>query len=334
MNTMKTTPAETDYAPKRHGYRFWIGGLTLLLGLPLLMYYGYCWGLWGRSNLLLQYLFQCNCPPASEEARYPAQIDVLVSACRHVSSRLLPNGNLLYVREEKSEITTTYLLDLQTEARIEVTDQPFSSFLTDELFFVKQGIEDYILDRTSGTQYPIKIFRFWQENAYENGEPNLELLISALQQAEQVFFTQDNDIVVVLMPNFPTNLEQNFTFDRSDIPGRDSNKVEQFLRENNIDYQTVNANYPHEVVSPNGNLVARDDGIYVIETNQKIAKAPPSLVRGWTSDGRSVIYSSSGRCLIRRGLPFSDDIGCAIQVPQPVLKVKVPEEYLLPAQIP
>ena len=65
----------------------------------------------------------------------------------------------------------------------------------------------------------------------------------------------------------------------------------------------------------------------VDETNQVIIKAPPSLIRGWTSDDRSAIYSSGGRCLIRRGLPFADDVGCAIRVSQPVLLLKVPDDF-------
>ena len=333
---MNTLQAKTTQDSQRGGYRFGLSGFGLLLGLGVLFYYGYCWGWLGRSSLLLQYLFQCNCPPASEEARYQDNVDVIISACSNVNAsvRLLPSGRFLYLREENSGFASAYLFDLQTLERIRVTDQPFLSFLTDDLWFVESGIENHLIDRTIGKQYPIKIFRFWQDNAYVNGEPNLELLVNALHQAEQVFFTQNNDMVVVLMNNFSTNLEQNFTFDRSDVPEGDSNKVEQFLRKNNIDYQTIVSNYPHEVISPNGSLIARDEGIYVIGANQMIVPAPPSLVRGWTSDGQGVIYSSGGRCLIRRFEPFADDIGCAVKVPQPVIRLKVPEEYILPAQTP
>jgi hypothetical protein len=309
--------------------RILISGLVILLALPLL-YFGYCWGWWGQSSLFLQYLFQCNCPPASEEARYSSQVDVIVSACSHVNSRLLPSGDLLYVQEEKSGITSTYLLNIQTGGKIEGINQPFSSFLTDDLWFVKKGIEDYVVDRTTGMRYPIKIFRFWQDNSYANGKPNLKLLITALNQSKQVFFIPDDNIAIVLSENFQTNLEQNFTFGLSDIPEWDPNRVERFLLEHNISYQIVRSYFPHEVVSPNGKLIARDEGIYTLETNQMIVKAPPSFVRGWTSDGRSVIYSSSGRCLMRRFELFADDIGCAIEVPQPVLLLKVTDEYLSP----
>jgi hypothetical protein len=335
MQSGKTANSMPQFSNSR-GYRVWLIRFALLLGIPVLLYYGYCWGIWGRNILLMQYLFQCNCPPASEETRYPDNVDVIIPACRNinVSTRLSPSGRFLYVREENQGLASAYLLDLQTMERIDVTDQSFSSFLTDDLWFIESGLEDYIMDRITGLQYPIQTFRHWRENAYVNGEPNLDLLVSALHQAEQTFFTRDNDTVIVLISNFPRNLEQSFTFDRSEISGGDSNKVEQFLQENNIDYQIVFANFPHEVVSPGERFIARDDGIYLIDTNQMIAKAPPSLVRGWTSDGRGVIYSSSGRCLIQIGLPFADDTSCSINVPQPVLLLKVPEEYLITTPTP
>jgi hypothetical protein len=92
-------------------------------------------------------------------------------------------------------------------------------------------------------------------------------------------------------------------------------------------------NYPHEVISPNGKLIARDDGIYLVETNQMIVKAPPSFVNGWLTNNQGAIYSVYGRCLLRRGLPFADDIGCETWVRQPVLLLKVPEHYISPTGV-
>ena len=343
---------ETNQPPKPRGYRFWLIRLALLLGLPIMLYSGYCWGLWGRSSLLLQYLFQCGCPPASEEARYPLQVDIVVPACHYLSSTsspsLSPSGRLLHVRTKRFWRFSSYLLDLQTMEKIDVTKQPFSSFLTDDLWFV-DDFENYIIDRTTGRQYPIQNFRYWRENAYVNEEPNLELLVSALQQAEQVFFTQrGNDTVVVLMPNFFANPDQGFTFDRSDIrEGNFNDRVEQFLQKNKIVYQTVPANvpFPNEVISPDRRFIAHPDGIYLIETGKKIVEGYFARglfhlysgkefgVRGWTYDGTGVIYSKFlNPCLIEP--PGLDGPGCWFEVPQPVLKLKVPEEYLLPAEIP
>jgi hypothetical protein len=342
MTTKETSPSKTSTLPKRRGTRFWAVCAVLVLGMPLLFYYGYCWGLWGRHSLLLQYLFQCSCPPASEEARYPKNVDVIVSACRQSYVELSPSGRLLAVHEEQDGLTSTYLLDLQSMERTEITNQPFSSFLTDNLGFIESGLEDTIIDRTTGRQYPIQAFSHWRDDAYVNGEPNLDLLVSALHRAEQVFLTLNYSTVVVLMPNFFANPAQSFTFDLFDFPMWDSNEMEQFLRENKVSYRTVLASFPDEVISPDERFVARADGIYLNDTNQKIVggysfsrffraySGKWLAVRGWTYDSSGVIYSqfTVGPCLIEIGM--MDGVGCFYEVPQPVLKLKVPEKYLLP----
>lgn len=272
---------------------------------------------------------------------------MIIPACQPVKIHLLPSGQFLQITENNSGATSTYLLDLQTTEKIEVTNQQFTEFLTDDLGFIEDGIEDYIVERETGRQYPIPIFRFWRDNAYVNGEPNLELLVSALRQAEHIFFTQNNDTVIVLMPSFQTNLGQNFTFDRSDIIGGDPDKVEQFLQGNKIVYQTVLANFPDEAVSRDRRFVARPDGIYLVETRQKIIEGfsfsksyraysgKYFAIRGWTSDGSGAIYSSFLLpCLIETKFIFLDDTGCFIDVPQPVIKLKVPEQYLLSQETP
>lgn len=99
---------------------------------------------------MLQQLFLCNCPPASEEARYPKEVDVIIRACQRINTvvSLLPRGRFLYLRKETEGSTSTQLLDLQTMERTKVTDRRFSSFLTDDLWFDKGGVEGTILDRT------------------------------------------------------------------------------------------------------------------------------------------------------------------------------------------
>jgi hypothetical protein len=153
-----------------------------------------------------------------------------------------------------------------------------------------------------------------------------------LHNAQHVFLVgASSDTVVALSADFDTHPEKNFTTTRFDIPGSD---IASFLQQNNITYQLIPPDFPHEVRSPNGRWIARDDGIYLADTDQLIVKAPRALVRGWTNHGKAAIYSSNGRCLLSRGLPFSDDNGCAISVPQPVLTLGVPEKYWLPAESP
>jgi len=340
MNIKKTSQSEITHLPKQRGHSFWLTRFALLLGVPLLLYYGYCWGWWGRSSLLLQYIFQCGCPTVSNEARYPDEVDVIVPACPQARVRLSPSGHFLHVREWRAGITTAYLLDLQTMQRIDVTNQPLPSFLTDDLWFIENGFENYILDRITGMQYPTHKFRYSRPDAQINGETNLTLLVENLKQAEQVFLIgASTDTVVALPSDFRTDPERNFIANRFDLP--DFN-MERFLQENNISYQTVLPDFPGEVVSPDGRFIARHDGIYLVDPGEKIVEGYSASrffreyysVRGWTYDGSSVIYSMFlNPCLIEIGF-FSDDPACYFKVPQPVILLKVPQEFLLPTETP
>ncbi len=343
MNTMKALSPETKDTSKQQRRRLWLGCFTILLVSPLLLYYGYCWGLWGRQSLLLQYLFQCSCPPASEEVRYPEDVDVVVSACRYSGSILAPSGRLLYVIEQNSKFSSTYLLDLQSNEKIPFAiGQGSNYFLTDDLLFLSlhygRGYEggDYILDRTTGKQYPIQRFISLRSDAlYPNGDLNLEVLTMELQDAQDVYLI-DDDIIVALKSDFQTFPERNFYIDQRVFPGRDPNRGEQFLQENGIDYHALPGRFQEEALSPDGRLIAREDGIYLAGSGEKIVESYTARgitgkyfsVQGWASDSSGVIYYKFlDACLLQ--LPSYDGGTCSIPVPQPLIKLKVPEEYLL-----
>jgi hypothetical protein len=338
---MKTEKIESPNPPKQRGVRYWLTRLALLLGLPLLFYYGYCWGLWGRSSLLLQYLFQCSCPAASEEARYPEYVDVLVPACKNQGSLLSPSGRFLYVGKIKPEGVTSYLLNLETNEKISLTfkDSVFF-FLSDSLFYVDEqyGGDEYLFDRTIGETYLIQEFRYSHPGSYIDGHANPIKLATALRQAKNVFLLDTKDKVIALSPDFPASPELNFYITRFGIAGDAYNRLEQFLRENNIAYVDIPFRFRSEAISPSGKLVARADGIYSVETGQRVVDMIPTsstreqaLVNGWIHDGSAVLYSYSGYpCVVETGIPMMDGSICLFRVPQPVLKLKVPEEYLLP----
>ncbi len=335
---MKNPHTEHDPSARKRSYRsLWIGTAAIFV-LPVLLYYGYCWGLWGRQSLLLQYLFQCNCPAISQEARYPQRVDVIVSACSQPYVKVSPSGRLLYVREEISEPPTIYLLDLQTKQKLEGSAGPISSFLTDDLWFLER--DKVIIDRITGARYPIQKFMYSRPDARINGGTNLPLLAESLRQAGQVFLIgPSTDTVVALAADFPAHLERNFIADRFDLPGSGAKRTERFLQENNIHYITVLPDFPHEVVSPDGRLVARPDGIYVVETGEKIVEGFSAsrsfrshsgnyfTPRGWLHDGSGVMYSKFlNPCLIEFNF-FSDSAGCTYEVPQPAILLKVPAAY-------
>jgi hypothetical protein len=350
MNSTKTPHKEIAQASKPRGYRFWLIRIAILLGLPALLYYGYCWGIWGRNSLLLQYLFQCSCPPASEEARYPDEVDVIVPACRNGGVILSPSGRLLYVREKNDGAISTYLLDLPTQEKtIFALPEGSNYFLTDDLVFLSlyYGGGEHILDRTTGNQFPIQRFTSLYPNAYINGDVDPTLLAIALREAKYVFLINDKDVVVALAPDFPAFPEHNFVTGWYDIPGMSPNRVERFLQEYDVAYQSIAVSIPDEVISPDRRFVARADGIYIVETGQKIVDGYSSsrfyrpysrkyfATRGWISDSTGVIYSKFlNPCLIETNFFIFDDYGCYVEVPQPVLKLKVPGEFLSLTQAP
>jgi hypothetical protein len=351
---MKIRQSQTDYFPKQHGYRFWIGCFTLLLGMPFLLYYGYCWGWWGRHSLLLQYLFQCSCPAASEEARYPDDVDIVVPACSHVSSILSSSGRFLYVQAAASSHVPGYFWDLRNNDKNPFFIPPDGTkdFLTDDFLFLSleyghdyEGGE-YILDRTTGKQYSIRSFVYLRSDAYVNGEPNLGVLAASLREVKDVLLIGNNTIVA-LDSDFHTYPEHNFYIHQTSLPGYEENRAEQFLQQNKIDYDFVPDRFPEEALSPDGRFIARADGIYLLETNQKIVEGYSTSsyyrsysgkyfsVRGWMYDSSGVIYSKFLKpCLIEVELPFIDTVECYLVVPQPLLILKVPEEHLQPNQSP
>ena len=315
---MKTLSSDSKNTSKRQRRRRWLGCFTILLVSPLLLYYGYCWGLWGRQSLLLQYLFQCNCSAASTESRYPEKVDVVVSACRYGSSVLSPSGQLLYVEEGDFDFFPAYVLDLQTNEKVlSNLGEGSNYFLTDDLLFLSleyghEGYEggDYILDRTTGKQYPMQSFRSLRNDAFVNNQPNLELLAIELRDAKDVYLI-DNDTIVAFKLNFQTSPERSFYIDQKDLPGRDPNRAEQFLQENQIDYHVVWGLFQEDALSPDGRFIASMDGIYLAGSGERIVEAYALSglflsdtekyfsVKGWFSDSSGVIYAKfQDPCLV------------------------------------
>jgi hypothetical protein len=328
--------------------------LACLIGFSVLGYYGYCFGLWGRNNLLLQYLFQCGCPVFTEEWHYPRRVDVIVPACHSIGRRLSPTGRslLVYEKEDRS-ILSTYLLDLQTKKKTPLI-LPVGDiyFINDDLIYIfvwyGRGNEggEHIFDRTTNKMYPIQGFIFLQPKAYSYGKVDPVLLFKALLEVDEVFLTDyAYPSVIALSSDFRTHPEHSFTFDYSALPGDGRKMLEQFLQQNKITYHHNFATFPGEVISPDGKFIARRDGIYMIETNKKIADGykfswydrPYSgqylSVRGWKYDSSGAIYSQFiGPCLLEP--PGYDGPSCIFEVPQPVVLLKVPEKYLSSTQIP
>jgi hypothetical protein len=262
---------------------------------------------------------------------------VIVPACQYVTSVISPSGQWLFVREKNNGTTSVYLLDLQTGQK---TPSPLLKntgfyFLTDTLLYVSLSYEEnYVLDLTSGKQYPVYRLLIARPDAYEGGDANPVLLAEILRNAKYIFFKEENGSIIALDPDFPASSEHSFLIEQFDIP---DNRSEQFLKANSIVYQTILPDFPGEVVSPDSKFIARPDGIYSAENGQKIVEGYSVSTsyrgysgnyfsaRGWTYDSSGVIYSRFlNPCLIETTFFIFDDYSCYVKVPQPLIKIKVP----------
>jgi hypothetical protein len=140
------------------------------------------------------------------------------------------------------------------------------------------------------------------------------------------------------MPDFRNHPERSFTFNTIDIPG---SSLERFLLENQIAYQQVQPSSPKELLSADGKFIARSEGIYLASTGERIVAGYTSSshdraysgqyfsVRGWSYDGRGVIYDKFlNPCLLEGSSVLTDGPFCMVEVPEPIIMLKVPEKYL------
>ncbi|MBI5651136.1 MAG: hypothetical protein HZC40_11935 [Chloroflexi bacterium] len=334
--------------PKKKRRLVWVGWL-LVAGL---LWWSWCWGWWGNDNLFLQYLFHCKYPPLSEETRYPASVDVLVSECvdAHLED-ISPNGRYLIVSYPGTEFPTqplgAYLYDLQSKELKPVNGIDAGDFSP------RFVTDDWLLE-IRREPYRIK----WEETKLalvnpRNGRrlvlnrvpmsPNHEIESGMLQffhTAEQVYVLELG-LAVALAPNFVEHPEANFVLGRQFDGPTDMERIRKILDENGIPYQ-VQVPYAYPPTSY-GEDLSRNRlfkyyfGIYLVSNNEMVF---PALVEvylssnfrdaGWAYEDRGVILDGGQTYLIGGG----DSISCCgpkwFPVARPILLLKVPKEYLSP----
>jgi len=304
-----------------------VGGLVAgpLLALGLL-YWGWCWGWWGRGNLILQYLLQCNCPRASEATRYPDRTEVVISACEDASVKVSPGGRLIDVLGNPR-----YFLNLETGERIESPTALGYGFLTDSLLLVNpRGREPYLLDLNTGAQSRVAVIRRGTLPMLDDGTIDPAAILPLLRQAEQVYIISDF-VVLVGVDSGNYLVQENILAGHT----RDGELAQQFLEENNISYVTVGRPSAYDgIPSHTGTFLSRLDGIHLISTGQRIVESYRLgsqgyfIPFGWVYDDRGVILRSGSVYLLDLRVIY---LYHYMPVPQPVLLLKVPEEYLPPA---
>jgi hypothetical protein len=306
----------------------------VLVGAWLIME-GWCWGRFARGNTLLQYLYQCRCPAASEPARYPAQVQVLVPACRDAGVGLSPGGQVIQLRENGRQ----YLLDPTT---LELSDPPTPyqfSFISDNLLLVSPpGLDRYLLDRNTLEQTPlVTLYSSAVPGVDVNGSTDPIVLLPMLRSAAKVYV--DVDIAIALHAQLgPDTARHDYLFyelnwiRHSGVLHGQGAALLQFLISHQIPYTLSARSDEVEWLSHSGAFVARTDGIYLAKNGQRIVESyyvpgsgylPPI---GWVSGDRGVILKPFDHCVIET-YPVSSTVrvGC---VHEPVLLLKVPPQYL------
>lgn len=336
-------------APKKRKNRFRMGYFLIVVIALFLYYEYYCIGLWGKKSVFLQYFLQCGCPAFTEEWRYPVQVDIVIPACRATGARISPSGRfvLAFKRVGDGGNMPAYLVD--TKEKVETPlELPYSDiyFLSDNLLYIfvwygygNEGGE-HIYDISTQTIYPIQRFKDFRPNSMTNGYADLNKLSESLRNANQVYYLDLKRLIIALPENIIDLNEQGFYSGSFDIPSNNYvDATEDFLRENNINYIYIDVNFGGALSSPNGRFIARGDGIYLAETDQKIVDnysfswydRPYSgqhlSLKSWNYDGSGAIYSQFlGPCLFE---PWGiDGPACVVKIPQPVILLKVPEKYL------
>lgn len=306
-----------------------LASLFIVLGLT---YWGYCWGWWGRTNLTLQYLFQCQCPVASEAVRYRPFI-VLASACTQPEViDLAPSGRFLIFRENVpfQHIQRTDLITYQTRTLpLEAATIWYITQLDDHRLLINRsaaGFQYMLLDLYDGTRVDLPFVSTMTLEA---------AAIQVMQQAEQVWVLPVE--VLALAPDYNHNPAQSLVFFSASTAPQWQAQVNQQLDAAGIAYQLRSLPYTtgrrlQAYYSRDGRFWADAQGIALAATDARIVpvtlprNAPAAAFRpyGWTPDNRGVVYAANALGYL---IDWNYPPWQLFPVPQPILLVEVPEAY-------
>jgi hypothetical protein len=277
----------------------------------------------------MQYLFQCKCPAHSESLRYPQNVEIVISACQVQDDQvsLSPQGTLLDINQD-------YLYDLRTGERLSTpAEKPFI-VLTDTLFFYNTP-DPYIQDAKNKSRYPVELLANFPVSA--DGKIDVSGILPILNQASAVYLLGDYILI--------EDGTKYYRVYESALTGESAGgqAAQRFLNINHIPFEASFQFFPGELPSHNGKFIEKWDGIYSAATNERIVNnfhSPSSRyfeILGWQYDDEGVILGNGNAYLLEFpiGLPGLDSSQMRyFRVPQPVLLLKVPSDYLSPTPSP
>jgi hypothetical protein len=295
------------------------------------LYWTYCWGWWGQHRLL-QLLFECSCPAASEEARYPERVDVLFPACAApwVSSSS-PSGRYTLVALKNSSYHS-YLYDQKTG---KLTPNPFPGvvyFLNDEWALLIEHFTNHA-ERDNYYIYDIGGRKLVQLNKVQLTENHAVVdpgELEAFRMADQVYLMGGS--AIALAKDFAQHLEANFILGGA---GTSREEIRKILSEHGINLPDNSALDPlHEFVSHNGLFKYNFGNIDLVAEKRTIREGYEGYSfygQWWAYEDRGVVLEST-QTIYLVGEEASIFINPKFfPIPQPILLLKVPKEYLSPA---
>jgi hypothetical protein len=287
--------------------------------------------MWGKGNLLMQYLFQCNCPTLSEQARYKP-FKVVSSPCSEpYLLGFSPSGRYILLSEQRPQ-QRAIRLDMQTGESLDISFiEGRSLFLNDDLLF---SAVDY-----PGPHYFLTNLNDKVQIEIPNAQ-TLEDAIPTLKMADRVWVTDDTftsyPYVVGIVNDYQTHIQNNIAL----IWEGKSQELHNKLRENNIQYETIDPPFfqgPEPFLyrySPVGrNLYSDYGGVYLSTSGQRVVasgqqnRSTALGDRGWVLGDHAVIYGGGFDYLLNNSGSPLPLIPSMFPVPFPILLLEVPPQY-------
>lgn len=269
-----------------------------------------------------------------QDRNIPPNTEILVSACVRPHVVGVPGGEVVFVREGRTN--NMYLLDLRTGEKRDVPNDPLlldhGIFLSPELVWLEGsliGPEDtgyrphYILDLTDGKRYELLDLKWLPR--LEGGEFDSKYF-SYFLSAKQVFIHHSQNILIALPPDFRQQSDKIVIFSQSSLGSiygeyKNGELLEQLLQDLGKDFEIVDfsVNYAN-VPSPTGRYIVRGDGIYLSGTDTLIINRNMKwYFAGWYYDESGVVYQEGGGYMFE----FIESQGHFL-IPTPILKLLLP----------
>ena len=284
-------------------------------------------------NLPEEILFWKLCK--EQDRNIPPNTEVIVSACKRPGAYGVPGGEVLFVREGRTD--KMYLLDLRTGEKRDVPNDPLllehGIFLSSELVWLEGSLvgpdnpnyrPHYILDLTDGQRYELLDLKWLPRLEGGKFDPKY---FAYFQSAEQVFIDHTENRLIALAPDFRQHREGNVIFSGSSLGRVTSNTsgelLEQLMKDLGVNYEIVDFSLRYtDVASPTGKYTVRSDGIYLSETNTPVVTRDMGYYfRGWYYDESGVVFQEGAGYLFN----FFPESQGTYRIPSPLLKLRLPE---------